>query len=84
VTVVGIRVKGDVEIGIQNNRGVTSRGLLDGGVQERSIAQNYRKWAKATELEWPLTSAFLERMARNFEEQGRWHDQTSERTDWTM
>ena len=71
-------------IGIQNNRGVTRRGLLDGGVQERSIAKLYRDWAKATQMEWPRTSALLEQIALNFEEHGRWHDQNAERTDWSL
>lgn len=71
-------------IGIQNNRGVTRRGLLDGGVQERSIAKLYRDWARATQLEWPRTSALLEQIAQNFEEHGRWHDQNAERTDWSL
>jgi transcriptional regulator with XRE-family HTH domain len=71
-------------IGIQNNRGVTSRGLLDGGVQERSIAKLYRDWAKAAQLEWPRTSALLEQIAQNFEEHARWNDQNAERTDWSL
>jgi hypothetical protein len=71
-------------VGIQNNRGVTRRGLLDGGVQERAIAQQYRNWAKATELEWARTSALLERIALTFEEHGQWHDQNAERTDWSL
>jgi transcriptional regulator with XRE-family HTH domain len=71
-------------VGIQNNRGVTRRGLLDGGVQERAIAKQYRDWAKATELEWAHTSALLERIARTFEEHGQWHDQQAERTDWSL
>jgi hypothetical protein len=71
-------------VGIQNNQGVTRRGLLDGGVQERSIAKQYREWAKVTELEWTRTSALLERVARTYEEYGRLHDQHAERTDWSL
>lgn len=73
-----------IVIGIQNGRGVTQRGILDGGEQERSIAMRYRQWAKATELEWPRTAALLERVARTFEEHGQWHDQNAERTDWSL
>jgi len=71
-------------VGIQNGRGVTRRGLLDGGVQERSIAKRYREWGRATELDWHRTSALLERVAQSFEERGQWHDQNAERTDWTL
>ena len=73
-----------VMVGIHNNRGGTWRGLLDGGVQERSIASRYRGYANATALEWPRTSALLEQIARSYEEQGRQHDQRAERTDWSL
>jgi hypothetical protein len=61
-----------------------ARSSSRGGVQERAIAQQYRNWAKATELEWARTSALLERVARTFEEHGQWHDQNAERTDWSV
>jgi transcriptional regulator with XRE-family HTH domain len=73
-----------VMLGIHNNRGGTWRGLTDGGVQERSIASRYREYAKATELEWPRTSALLEQIARSYEEEGQRHDQGAERTDWSL
>jgi hypothetical protein len=73
-----------VLIGSLNKRGATWRGLLDGGAQERSIASEYRKWSRATELEWPRTSALLERIARCFEEHGQREDQHAERTDWGL
>jgi hypothetical protein len=71
-------------VGILNNRGVTQRGLLDGGTQERAIAQRYRTWAKAVALNWPRTAALLDRIAQNFEESAQWHDQNAERTDWAL
>jgi len=71
-------------VGILNNRGVTRRGLLDGGAQERAIAQRYRTWAKALALNWPRTAALLDRIAQNFEESAQWHDQNAERTDWAL
>lgn len=73
-----------VMLGIHNNRGGTWRGLTDGGAQERSIASRYHEYAKATELEWPRTSALLEQIARSYEEEGQRHDQRAERTDWSL
>jgi hypothetical protein len=73
-----------VMLGIHNNRGGTSRGLTDGGAQERSIARRYNEHTKATQLEWPRTSALLEQIARSYEEQGQQHDQRAERTDWSL
>jgi transcriptional regulator with XRE-family HTH domain len=69
-------------MGAQNKRGVTSRGMTDGGSQERDLTTDYRKWAKATALEWHRTSAALERIASAYEELGQWHDQRAERVEW--
>jgi hypothetical protein len=73
-----------IAVGVENNQGVTKRGVLDGGIQERSLARKYRDWARATELEWHRTSALLERIARTFEEHGQWHDEHAKRSDWSM
>jgi hypothetical protein len=69
-------------IGVHNNRGVTSRGVFDGGLQERELAQKYRKCAEATSLEWPRTSAVLEALSRDYEKQGRWEDDDAQRFEW--
>ena len=69
-------------MGIHNSRGVTSRGMTDGGAQERDLAKIYRKWSRATELEWPRTSAVLERIAKSYEHEGQRHDEDAERNQW--
>jgi hypothetical protein len=67
----------DVERGLQterfNMRGVTARGMRDGGTLERELAADYRRWAGITER-WPRTSALLSRIAE------RW-DRDAERED---
>ena len=73
-----------VMLGIHNNRGGTWRGMTNGGAQERSIAGRYHEYARATELEWPRTAALLEQIARSYEEEGQRHDQSAERTDWSL
>jgi hypothetical protein len=73
-----------VLVGVHNKRGVTWRGPTDGGAQERSLARQYRDWARATELEYRRTSALLERIAKTYEEQGQWHDQDAKRLDWSF
>lgn len=78
------KLENGVLLGVHNSRGATWRGLTDGGAQERLIANRYREWAETTELEWPRTSALLERIAKSFEEHGQWHDQDAERTDWSL
>ena len=69
-------------IGVDNGRGITWRGVFDGGVQERESAQHYRKCAEATALEWPRTSAVLDRLARNYEEEGRSNDEEAQQNEW--
>jgi hypothetical protein len=44
-------------IAIHNNRGVTTRGLFDGGDQERGVAHQYHAWSDALKLDWPRTSS---------------------------
>jgi transcriptional regulator with XRE-family HTH domain len=69
-------------IGLYNRRGVTTRLPSDGGAQERDLAERYRGFAKNTALEWPRTSATLERIAQSYEEDARRHDEDTERMDW--
>jgi transcriptional regulator with XRE-family HTH domain len=78
-----VHIENGIVTGIHHNRGFTCRGLLDGGAPERNLAQTYRKWANELKLEWPRTSSLLERIARSWEENARYHDEDAERTDWT-
>jgi hypothetical protein len=64
---------------IINSLGVTSRGVLDGGDQERSRAAVYRDHADALADRWPLTAALLRDAAETFERMGRDHDAEAER-----
>ncbi|WP_263350006.1 helix-turn-helix domain-containing protein [Acidicapsa acidisoli] len=69
-------------IGVHSSRGVTSRGMLDGGNQERDIAQRYKGWAESTKLDYPRTSAMLREIARSYETHARDFDDEAERNDW--
>jgi transcriptional regulator with XRE-family HTH domain len=69
-------------VGLHNSRGVTTRGMLDGGLQERNIASSYNKWAEATKLEYPRTSAMLREIARSYESSAQTFDEHAEKHDW--
>jgi len=69
-------------MGLHNRRGTTMRGMTDGGAQERELAKTYRGWSRNTELEWPRTSALLERLASSYEHEARRHDENAERNQW--
>jgi len=71
-----------IAIGVINGRGVTMRGMTEGGVKERSVAATYRGWARVAATKWHRTAAVLERIARDLEAQGEWHDDDAERIQW--
>jgi transcriptional regulator with XRE-family HTH domain len=69
-------------LGVVNKRGVTWRRPTDGGVQERELAQHYRKLSKALRLEWPHTSAVLDQLARHYARDGDDSDADADRFQW--
>jgi len=70
-----------LEVEVRNSRGVTSRGLTDGGVQERKFVERYLGYAQAVTDEWPRTAAMLHRLAKLFEADARREDVTAELTE---
>jgi hypothetical protein len=71
-----------IAIGVINGRGVTMRGMTEGGSKERSLVATYRGWAKLAATKWHRTASVLERIARDLEAQGEWHDEDAERIQW--
>lgn len=67
-----------LQIAKYNSRGVTCRGLTDGGNQERTLAEQYQKDAGRLKNEYPKT-ALLSIFADEYEHEGRSHDKESER-----
>jgi len=61
-------------VGAFNNRGVVSRALTEGGIQEREIAARYREDALKFRDDWPRTSRMLNRMADDYERYARGED----------
>lgn len=67
-----------IHVGVANDRGVTSRGVYDGGQQERELAGRYRIWAKATADNWPRTSRVLRGLAESFERDAQREDERAQ------
>jgi hypothetical protein len=65
-------------IGVVNSRGVTSRGIGEGGKQERDLASYYRDSAKAFLHRWPRVAAIFERLAESYEHEARREDLEAE------
>lgn len=63
-----------VIIGRLNSRGVTTRGVYDGGQQERDEAKQYREWSGAVRAKWPRTSRILRDIADSYERDARRED----------
>lgn len=64
---------------ILNSRGVTSRGLEDGGAREVELAQRYRRDADQLADEWPRAAALLRNVAKFYEVDARRNEESAER-----
>lgn len=69
-----------LHVGVRNSRGITSRGVYDGGDQEREIAERYRTWARPCASRWPRTSRVLRTLADSYEHEAHMHDVDAEVT----
>lgn len=61
-------------VGTHNKRGMTSRAMWEGGVQERDLADHYRKHAENLYLIQPNVANLLEEIARGYEREGKRED----------
>jgi hypothetical protein len=56
-----------LHIGKANLRGPTSRGVFDGGNQERVLAAQFREWAGVVAGRWPRTARLLRELSESYE-----------------
>lgn len=66
------------KIGVINRRGVHSRGIYEGGAQERELAAKYRNWAKQRAFNYPYVSSVLERIAADYDREAKREDTEAE------
>jgi hypothetical protein len=79
IETIGSReLENSVVIGRLNSRGVTTRGVYDGGRQERDLAQQYRDWSGAVRAKWPRTSRILRSLSDSYERDARREDVRAE------
>ena len=74
----GNHVREGVEIGRFNSRGVTSRGMYQGGRQERTLAETYDDWSRRVAPRWPNTARILRDLARTYRE---WAEREDDRDE---
>ncbi|MBQ1041443.1 hypothetical protein KBX03_02865 [Micromonospora sp. C72] len=61
-----------------NQRGVTSRGIYDGGAQERALADQYSAAADRVRGRWPRSGALLDGLSRSYRDDARREDRSAE------
>jgi hypothetical protein len=67
-------IMGGFSTGIYNKRGLVSKSMRDGGIQERALAEKYRNFADTCRIEWPQTAGALRRIAQGYVEDARRED----------
>jgi hypothetical protein len=72
-------LEGGFSTQIFNRRGVTSRGLEEGGTQEEALAAKYTADAEAFKDGWPRTAAILRGLAISYSSEARRNDTEAER-----
>jgi hypothetical protein len=75
------RLDQGVSLGVYNSRGVVSRGIGDGGAQERILVEKYRAYAEGISHSWPRTARTLRSIADRYDSHGRLEDVRAELDD---
>lgn len=64
---------------VLNRRGVTNRGLEDGGAQELELVKRYQNAAQRVADRWPRTAAILRKIAKSYESEAQRNEEEAER-----
>jgi hypothetical protein len=70
-----------ISTGVYNARGVVTRSLVEGGGQERALADDYDRQAVTIEARWPRTGALLREIARGYRRDAHREDLDAELRD---
>lgn len=66
-------------IGVHNQRGMTVRGMYDGGMQERTLIEKYKSYASQVMSTYPRVSDILNDIANDFERDAKREDEEAEK-----
>jgi hypothetical protein len=79
IETIGSReLENGVIIGRINSRGVTTRGIYDGGQRERGLARQYRDSSGLVRVRWPRTARILRELAESYDRDARREDLRAE------
>lgn len=73
------RILSGFQMGAYNKRGVTTRGVTEGGAQEYELARQYLAWADKVKVEWPKTARALRDLAEGYRAEGLRNDEAAQR-----
>ena len=76
-----IELEEGFRVEVYNSRGVTTRGPIDGGQQERDLAAKYRRYALHSSTLWPRTAALLNAISKSYERDAIRHDLDADLTE---
>ncbi len=64
---------------IFNKRGATSRGVFDGGEQERVLARHFSRLSELHKNRFPNVASILDNLSKGYEEDAKREDESAER-----
>lgn len=70
-----------IPVAVYNNRGVSTRGMYDGGAQERTLAKRYDEMSKALSAKWPRTATMLSAIAKSYHRDAQHEDVSTDLRD---
>lgn len=73
------RIDLNFRIGVHNQRGTTVRGMYDGGKQERTLIEKYKRYASQVVGTYPRVSDILNDIANDFERDAKREDEEAEK-----
>jgi len=83
--VIESKISSDMEhgfvLGKYNMRGVTSRGIFEGGHQERELAKQYQEYAELVKMRWHKTADILKSMAEKWIRDAEREDTQAKQSD---
>ncbi len=78
-TIGSVRLDTGLHVGRVNRRGFTSRGIFDGGDQERELESQYLAMADKIATKWPRTARILRSIAEDYRREAKRNDAEAER-----
>lgn len=78
-TLANSTIDSNMVVGRLNQRDAATRGLFDGGTQERAVGRKYAEDAKRIATQWPRTAAILRSISDSYKFNGSFLDRRAER-----